>query len=57
MVKMGGRIYAHVGGGIVADSDPALEYEETLHKGKALFEALRASNYDEIMEACLREQL
>lgn len=57
MVKMGGRIYAHVGGGIVADSDPLLEYEETLHKGKALFEALRASNYDEIMEACLREQV
>ena len=29
-----------VGGGIVADSDPTLEYEETLHKGKALMDAL-----------------
>lgn len=26
----------HVGGGIVADSDPAGEYEETLHKGAAM---------------------
>jgi anthranilate/para-aminobenzoate synthase component I len=56
MVKVRDRIYAHVGGGIVADSDPVLEYEETLHKGKALFEALRASNYDHIMGACLHEQ-
>lgn len=29
-----------VGGGIVADSDPEAEYEETLHKAHALFEAL-----------------
>ena len=30
----------HVGGGIVADSDPAAEWEETLHKGRALGRAL-----------------
>lgn len=30
----------HVGAGIVADSDPAKEYEETLAKGRALFAAL-----------------
>jgi len=29
-----------VGGGIVADSVPELEYEETLHKGKALAQSL-----------------
>jgi para-aminobenzoate synthetase component 1 len=36
----GGRVCFHAGGGIVADSDPALEYEETLHKARALLEAL-----------------
>jgi anthranilate/para-aminobenzoate synthase component I len=30
----------HAGAGIVADSDPALEYEETLHKAAALLRAL-----------------
>lgn len=30
----------HVGAGIVSDSVPAAEYEETLHKAKALFQAL-----------------
>jgi para-aminobenzoate synthetase component 1 len=32
----GNRVSYQVGGGIVADSDPAGEYEETLHKGRAL---------------------
>lgn len=32
--------YLQAGAGIVYDSDPASEYEETLHKGKALMEAL-----------------
>lgn len=36
--KMG---YLQVGGGIVADSDPAREYEETLHKAQAFFSALQ----------------
>jgi len=35
-----GWAYIQVGGGIVADSDPEREYEETLHKGAALFRAL-----------------
>ncbi|MCD6336276.1 MAG: aminodeoxychorismate synthase component I [Candidatus Latescibacteria bacterium] len=34
-----------VGGGIVADSDPEEEYEETLHKGRALMAALGSVNY------------
>jgi para-aminobenzoate synthetase component 1 len=30
-----------VGGGIVADSDPAREYEETLYKAEGMLRALR----------------
>jgi para-aminobenzoate synthetase component 1 len=33
-------VYFYAGGGIVADSDPEAEYEETLHKAKAMIEAL-----------------
>ncbi|MBM3980413.1 MAG: aminodeoxychorismate synthase component I [Planctomycetes bacterium] len=35
-----GRVQFPVGGGIVADSDPAREYEETLHKAAGLLRAL-----------------
>ncbi len=35
------RATFHVGGGIVADSDPELEYEETLIKARALFLCLQ----------------
>ncbi|MBM4123536.1 MAG: anthranilate synthase component I family protein [Nitrospira sp.] len=38
----GNRGYLQVGAGIVADSDPAREYEETLFKAEALLKALRA---------------
>ncbi|NQT06371.1 MAG: aminodeoxychorismate synthase component I [Candidatus Omnitrophica bacterium] len=34
------RAYFQVGGGIVADSSPEMEYQETLDKAKALVEAL-----------------
>ena len=40
MVNKDGAAFFSVGGGIVADSDPALEYEETLHKGAALARVL-----------------
>jgi para-aminobenzoate synthetase component 1 len=40
MLVIGKRVCFHVGGGIVADSDPESEYQETLDKGKALMEAL-----------------
>jgi para-aminobenzoate synthetase component I len=36
----GGNVYAQVGGGIVADSDPELEYRETLDKARGLVAAL-----------------
>ena len=35
-----GQVYLQVGAGIVADSDPTREYEETVNKGKALVRAL-----------------
>ncbi len=35
-----GKGYFQVGGGIVADSEPEAEYQETLDKAKALFDAL-----------------
>ena len=35
-----GKGYLQVGAGIVYDSDPEQEYWETLHKGKALIDAL-----------------
>jgi len=41
LVLKGERGYAQVGAGIVADSDPGLEYEETLYKAGALIEALQ----------------
>ncbi|HZZ88350.1 MAG TPA: anthranilate synthase component I [Caulobacteraceae bacterium] len=31
-----GQLYVQAGGGVVADSDPAAEYEETLHKARAI---------------------
>ncbi|GAG29652.1 unnamed protein product, partial [marine sediment metagenome] len=34
------KAYFQVGGGIVADSDPEMEYQETLDKAKALIESL-----------------
>jgi para-aminobenzoate synthetase component 1 len=37
-----GRAYVHVGAGIVADSDPAAEWRETLAKAGALLDALAA---------------
>jgi len=39
-VIKGNSAMVQVGAGIVADSDPEKEYQETLHKAKALFDAL-----------------
>ncbi len=40
ILTTGGRAYFQAGGGIVADSDPAAEYGETLDKARALIESL-----------------
>jgi anthranilate synthase component 1 len=39
MVALGEQAYLQAGAGIVADSDPAQEYEETLNKARALLRA------------------
>jgi len=44
LLVRGSRVYLQVGAGIVADSDPAMEYEETVNKGKALVKALEMAN-------------
>ncbi|WP_188646549.1 aminodeoxychorismate synthase component I [Marinithermofilum abyssi] len=41
MTWWNGELSFHVGGGIVADSDPRAEYEETIAKGKGMMEAIR----------------
>lgn len=43
MLLTGSSGYLQVGAGIVADSDPAREYDETMHKGQAFFSALSRS--------------
>ncbi|UPW02334.1 anthranilate synthase component I family protein [Halorussus gelatinilyticus] len=40
LVRAGDRYYLRVGAGIVHDSDPDAEYEETLAKGRALVRAM-----------------
>ncbi len=39
-----GQAHLSVGGGIVADSDPESEYEETLHKAAGVFDAIKRAN-------------
>ena len=43
IVFHGGKAYVQAGGGIVADSVPALEYEETINKAKALLRAIEVA--------------
>jgi para-aminobenzoate synthetase component 1 len=44
MTVTGGRLYYHVGSGIVADSVPDKEYDETLQKAAGIQEAIAACN-------------
>jgi anthranilate synthase component 1 len=41
VVAHGGMAHVQAGGGVVADSDPAREYEETRNKARALLRAVR----------------
>lgn len=40
LVVKGGRVYLQAGAGIVADSDPAAEYQETVNKARAVVKAV-----------------
>ena len=42
-----GKAYFQVGGGIVSDSEPEAEYQETMDKARALIEALELSSFTE----------
>jgi anthranilate synthase component 1 len=35
-----GRVHIQAGGGVVADSNPAAEYQETINKATALLKAV-----------------
>ena len=41
MFAVNNRLYLQAGAGIVADSDPEKEYQETLNKARALLEAIK----------------
>ena len=40
IVMQGSKVFINAGAGIVADSDPDLEYQETLNKARAMFRAV-----------------
>jgi para-aminobenzoate synthetase component 1 len=48
LLEKDGKIYFQVGGGIVADSDPLSEYEETILKARAIFQCLSNSFKQEV---------
>ena len=43
MVICNGKLYIQAGAGLVADSDPASEFQETVNKAKALFSSVEAT--------------
>lgn len=48
-----GKIIFSVGGGIVYDSDPLEEYEETLHKGRTLMEVFKGKEKQSSKKRCV----
>ena len=43
MVVAGGKVHLQAGGGVVADSKPAAEYQETINKARALIRAIEVA--------------
>ena len=50
MVMKDGVAYVQAGGGIVYDSEPETEYEETLNKARALLKAIDQAENSDLME-------
>jgi para-aminobenzoate synthetase component 1 len=48
-----GKIIFSVGGGIVFDSNPLEEYEETLHKGRTLMEVFKGKEKQSLKKNCV----
>ena len=55
VVIKGEKAYFQVGGGIVADSDPEQEYQETLDKACAIIEAIRTQKAGGLRPAGYRQ--
>ena len=51
-----GRLFFNIGAGIVADSDPAAEYEETMDKARGFLEALSLSRAEVSFQKSYAEQ-
>jgi anthranilate synthase component 1 len=47
MLMKGKKAYLQAGAGIVADSDPASEYQESLNKAQAVIRAVEAARWSE----------
>ncbi|HLI80527.1 MAG TPA: chorismate-binding protein, partial [Candidatus Binataceae bacterium] len=43
LVIKNNRVYVQAGGGVVADSDPGAEFEESVNKARAMIRALNAA--------------
>jgi len=43
LVVKNARVYIQAGGGVVADSDPGSEFEESVNKARAMIRALGAA--------------
>jgi anthranilate synthase component 1 len=46
LVARGDTVSVQAGAGIVADSDPAAEYQETINKARAMMKAIEAAEED-----------
>jgi anthranilate synthase component 1 len=54
IVMTDGMAYVQAGAGIVADSDPEREYEETMNKAKGMLKAIEMAESGELSIACVR---